>query len=294
MSYNINSVTFSEQNTYKTVLDNLGNKNASVKSCFVSIDERPYEYRKNKNFHTADVRIFLFKEVIEVHKSKSHYSQILNDFDIVLSTQVRIFNNAEFKNHLKKCAHIPCFINWCYPLAPNTCINSFLSAKQKNISFMPGAKNFLLGHKIRHYLFKKVMSGPQKDIHEIELFPPSVWVEKKESIFDEYRYSIIIENVYTDGLITEKIIDCFLRGTIPIYWGDPKIVEKYFNTEAVIFFSDETEFFISLKKATEDFYNKNVDNIKKNMQLANEYIDRGKYELNPLYNHILQNVILKL
>jgi len=38
-----------------------------------------------------------------------------------------------------------------------------------------------------------------------------------------YRFSICYENMRTAGYMTEKIIDCFVAGTIPIYYGDPRI-----------------------------------------------------------------------
>jgi len=48
-----------------------------------------------------------------------------------------------------------------------------------------------------------------------------------------YRYSIAIENSQVPHYWTEKITDCFLTGTIPIYWGCPNI-EDYFPSAAMI------------------------------------------------------------
>jgi hypothetical protein len=48
-----------------------------------------------------------------------------------------------------------------------------------------------------------------------------------------YRYSIAIENSQHDHYWTEKIADCFLAGTVPIYWGAPNI-RDYFPAEAMI------------------------------------------------------------
>ena len=48
-----------------------------------------------------------------------------------------------------------------------------------------------------------------------------------------FRYSLAIENSKHDHYWTEKIADCFLAGTVPIYWGAPNIGE-YFPAEAMI------------------------------------------------------------
>lgn len=39
-----------------------------------------------------------------------------------------------------------------------------------------------------------------------------------------YRFSICFENMSLPGYVTEKIIDCFVAGTIPLYMGAPDIV----------------------------------------------------------------------
>ena len=51
---------------------------------------------------------------------------------------------------------------------------------------------------------------------------------KKEGLLP-YHYSVVIENVQEADYFTEKLLDCVLCGTIPIYWGAPNIGE-YFDT----------------------------------------------------------------
>lgn len=48
-----------------------------------------------------------------------------------------------------------------------------------------------------------------------------------------FRYSVAIENSRHDHYWTEKIADCFLAGTVPIYWGAPNI-KDYFPADAMI------------------------------------------------------------
>lgn len=57
--------------------------------------------------------------------------------------------------------------------------------------------------------------------------PPRSWrgvLDDKLGTLSRYRFSICYENVAgIPGYITEKIMDCFLAGTVPVYLGAPNI-----------------------------------------------------------------------
>jgi hypothetical protein len=52
-------------------------------------------------------------------------------------------------------------------------------------------------------------------------------VSSKSQALAAYTYSICIENSREKNYVTEKITDCFLTGTIPIYLGCPNIQDVY-------------------------------------------------------------------
>jgi hypothetical protein len=52
-------------------------------------------------------------------------------------------------------------------------------------------------------------------------------------VFNLYKFILCFENSYNDGYVTEKIFNCFLAKTIPIYSGSA-IVEKFLNTDSFI------------------------------------------------------------
>jgi hypothetical protein len=64
-------------------------------------------------------------------------------------------------------------------------------------------------------------------------------ITKDEGLRD-YRYSIAVENCRNDYYFTEKLIDCFATGTIPIYWG-AQYVNSVFDKRGIITFNDITE-----------------------------------------------------
>nr|MCR4587875.1 hypothetical protein [Lachnospiraceae bacterium] len=60
----------------------------------------------------------------------------------------------------------------------------------------------------------------------------------KRAFQSAYKFSIAFENSSHSGYVTEKLIDAYAAGTIPIYWGDPRI-EEYFDPESFIHITDE-------------------------------------------------------
>lgn len=54
--------------------------------------------------------------------------------------------------------------------------------------------------------------------------------DDKWEVLAPYKYSIVLENDYIDDWVTEKVSDCLLPYTFPIYYGCPNL-EKYFPAD---------------------------------------------------------------
>jgi hypothetical protein len=61
------------------------------------------------------------------------------------------------------------------------------------------------------------------------------WRAPKTELFNTYKhkFSITFENTSYPGYITEKLMDGFLSGSLPVYWGDPQI-NRDWNKEAFV------------------------------------------------------------
>jgi len=61
------------------------------------------------------------------------------------------------------------------------------------------------------------------------------WREAKDEFFSKvkHKFSITYENTPYPWYCTEKLMDGFLAGSLPIYWGDPKVNEDW-NEKAFI------------------------------------------------------------
>jgi hypothetical protein len=58
-------------------------------------------------------------------------------------------------------------------------------------------------------------------------------ISNKREFQKDYKFSIAFENSRKEGYVTEKIVDAWAAGTIPIYWGNT-LIAKEFNPKAFI------------------------------------------------------------
>ncbi|KAL4147226.1 hypothetical protein PRNP1_010982 [Phytophthora ramorum] len=49
-----------------------------------------------------------------------------------------------------------------------------------------------------------------------------------------YKFVLAFENTRATGYVTEKLVNAFLAGSVPVYWGDSKTVSELFNPESFI------------------------------------------------------------
>ena len=66
------------------------------------------------------------------------------------------------------------------------------------------------------------------------------FVRDKIKFLSEYKFSIAMENSEGDGYISEKIVDSFLAGTIPIYFGD-YMIDEYINPKSFILIRNQRD-----------------------------------------------------
>jgi hypothetical protein len=103
--------------------------------------------------------------------------------------------------------------------------------KTKLVSMISSGKNWTDGHKFRlEWInnFRNKLDLYGRGFNEIQY--------KEEGLCD-YMFSVAIENGSYATYFTEKILDCFLTGTIPVYYGAPDI-DNYFNMDGVILLND--------------------------------------------------------
>lgn len=165
--------------------------------------------------------------------------------------------NREILDSVKNSILVP--IGGCWISEPDRVIHK----KTKNISIISSNKTFLPGHKLRHEVISKIsnIGVYGRGYNEIPT--------KLDGLRD-YKFSIAIENDKIDYYFTEKLIDCFVTGTIPIYWGCPSIGD-FFDINGILTFNtiEELENIIN---NLGDEYEKRFDSVIKNYELSKKYL----------------------
>ncbi len=141
--------------------------------------------------------------------------------------------------------------------------------KTKNFSIIASNKNILPGHQLRHLIIRG--SGNKIDAFGPNYTPFKHGPSNKIEGLKEYRYHFTIENSKKDYYFTEKLIDCLITGTIPIYWGCPSI-SNFFNIDGFIIFNELSELKEKLKQCNEKHYLSKINAIKENFERALEYV----------------------
>jgi len=143
--------------------------------------------------------------------------------------------------------------------------------KTKNLSIIASDKRFTHGQCIRHEVVARFRTkidgvfgrGYQPIEHKVEGLAP-------------YRYSITVENCNINSYFSEKLIDCFMTGTIPIYWGFGKVTD-FFDTRGVLTFSSPEELAFILDRISPEDYESRIDAVRDNFQRALEYLSFEKH-----------------
>lgn len=138
--------------------------------------------------------------------------------------------------------------------------------KKKLVSMITSTKTMCDGHLLRIEYMKK-FSG------SLDLFGNGIRpIEFKEEGLSDYMFSVAIENAYYSGYFTEKILDCFATGTIPVYLGDPDIGME-FNEDGIIKLNEDFD----IGSLSTSLYESKIDAIIDNFNRVKRFLTPEDY-----------------
>lgn len=147
--------------------------------------------------------------------------------------------------------------------------------KTKNVSAVSSAKTNCELYRMRIDLCKYLKEKGLADTYGN--FDGGSFV-KSNQYYDEYRYHVAYENQLTKGYFDEKITDCFLSMTVPIYVGNPSIGD-FFNMDGIILLDpyhleNVDELFAS---CNEEDYERRIPAILDNFERVQKYLCMEDY-----------------
>jgi len=203
----------------------------------------------------------------------THIKEIEDKFDYIYICKPELHRNAKYKQ---------CYFGACW--VPEQLCKIY--DKTKMLSIIASNKNYAQGHKLRHEVISK---NPHP---ELELWGSGYnWFsdepEGRVSPFRDYRYVIVIENCQYPGYLTDKIVDCFATGCIPIYWGCPDIGD-HFNTEGFYVWNTYEELQEILDKISAEDYDSKRAYVEENYSRFRELASPDRWMLDNCYRKLLE------
>ena len=150
--------------------------------------------------------------------------------------------------------------------------------KSKLVSMIASNKIMCEEHKFRQKMITKFASKCDhfgRGYREL--------VNKLDGLKD-YCFSIAMENGTYPNMVSEKITDCFMAGTIPIFYGIANIGD-FFNKDGIIILDEN----FKIENLSFDLYNSKIESIKENFKIAKEMLVSEDY----LYLNYIKKIKIK-
>jgi hypothetical protein len=120
---------------------------------------------------------------------------------------------------------------WRVALSYDELVRARVPDKPRGVSWISSNLTLLPGHRRRNALREFLFRNRPRDV---DFFGRGIrYIENKWDALAPYRYSLAIENSNSRDYWTEKVADCFLSWTLPLYDGCPNL-EDYFPADSFI------------------------------------------------------------
>ena len=227
---------------------------------------------KSHKIHRRRERFIVLDLVGEPEFLRTPNSVIIensNLFDLIFAWDVDILNKCN--NSVKMLLGT----SWVLPCQIDNVINN----KKFEISFLCGSKMKSDGHVLRRIIWDRQMDiktkksffrSGQKDIVSIDNNPvldPHPYA--KYTLFNS-KFHICIENTRCYNYFSEKIIDCFITKTIPIYNGCLNIGE-YFDSRGFFIANTDDEIVDICNSLDNSTYERMIPYVNENYNRCKEY-----------------------
>ena len=242
------------------------------------------EIAVNRGKIVADIHeppyLFTQQQVYDaVYDNYDKFDRILTYDERLLTLPNAVFRNGGYECVLNKNIHT------CeYPTLADKSM-FMMYDKSKRLSFITSNKTFTDGHKFRVSCVDTLRAHNSR----VDIFGVGYnMIPAKIDGLKDYKYSIAIENGVYKNYFTEKILDCFLTGTIPIYKGCTNLGD-FFNMDGVIVFETQEELLEIVAYLENNDYSIPKDALEDNYLRALKY----QYDNDGIYNKFLKDLIKK-
>ncbi|WP_427875210.1 glycosyltransferase family 10 domain-containing protein [Flavobacterium sp. MMS24-S5] len=139
-----------------------------------------------------------------------------------------IYNQLDIKkNNILSHGALPWHVNKDYDFLSELKVESL--EKENTIVWITSNQRTSKGHNTRMDFLGNIQNLPFVNLYGRGIKP----IDDKWDVLDKSKYAIAYENFQSDYYWTEKIIDCFLSFTMPLYFGC-NVIENFFPKNSFI------------------------------------------------------------
>jgi hypothetical protein len=241
-------------------------------SSLVCIEDNPWFCKPDDAADKTFVGVVVEPEAIS--HGRNLFIQNHKNFDVLLTHDEEI---------VKACPNARVCLYGTTWIPQSVYENIDITRKQPKISCLTGEKELTPAHTYRKFLYSNQMriplpitwfrssAGPLLPAYQHNPILPKSG-ESKVELFLDFQFSIAIENSSQKYYFSEKLIDCLLTKTIPIYYGCTNISD-YFDTRGWIILETTNVFELIHKASTLPKYEEFTEVIEHNYQEAMKYKD---------------------
>ncbi len=205
-------------------------------------------------FFPRSRRIAVLKEN-PIHTRTIPIEIVAKRFDLVLTHRKDLIQRGSPFKRLEYSS------NWLDRSQGGECLNK----KSKLASFIGDITHLsgYPGHDLRKLAYLVCSNSPSVDCYGRGIRE----LQYKCDALDDYCFSVAIENSREDYYFSEKLIDCLMSKTIPIYWGCPSI-DEIFDSKGMLCFETMNELKVILKGLSMEKYKSMLSFVEHNKDIC--------------------------
>ncbi len=198
--------------------------------------------RKNIIFYTTEEKEIRTYDL----KKLKYFDYILTSRSDILSSKLKTISTHYFNS-------------WFIEKNYDELYASIANYKSKTLSTITSNMNKTILHNKRREIIQQLGHVLKSDI---EIFGRGIReIKDKADGLNDFKFSIAIENSCIPNYFTEKIVDCFLTNTIPIYYGCPNIGD-FFDINSMILIEDINDVDLIIKLVKDSISDESLYNSK--------------------------------
>lgn len=233
--------------------------------------------------HSAPISIHIDNGLqLPINPNNKNYGWLCESKTIIPNIYTWTKQNVEFlkTNFIKVFTHDVELVSFSDIFQLTQCsgksflVNGEIYPKTKLVSMIASNKTMCTEHIFRQQMIQKYSSKCDHFGRGFRYLP------NKEDGLKDYCFSIVLENATYPNMFTEKITDCFMTGTIPIYYGISNIGD-FFDNNGIIRLDDD----FKIEDLSFDLYYSKMDSVKNNLRLSIDLLTAEDY----IYINFLKN-----